>query len=347
MYAPYVNYYTKILNKKLIKYSIINWNKLDIEEHISDGYTYNFKNDHTSKLFNKLLGYYMFARFVKRILRKEKFDKLIIFVPQLAIFLKDYLIRNYEKKYILDIRDYGKSNLYIKKLEKVIEYSSFTAISSQGYKDWLPSKFNYVISHNTAFSDKKALNRHEILDINEKNEIIISNIGIIRNYYENLKFINAIKNSRNYKLMFFGKGVCEEDLKEYCKSNDILNVSFHGIYQKDQELSFYEKSDLIYLIVPQNNIGNNSAMANRFYNSCIAGRPMIVNKGSYMDKVVREYGLGIAIDIEKKDFIKDINEYIANFDYASFIKGCDEFLDQVIEEQLIFEQRVSEFLHKE
>ncbi|MBU3159853.1 glycosyltransferase [Clostridium frigoris] len=344
LHAPYLNYYTEILDKTKVQYDIINWNKLNLKEDIINAYTFNFKCGYKSNTLSKIVGYYLFSKFVKRILCKEKYDKLIVFIPQFALFLSDILSKEYKQKFILDIRDYGKANRYIKRLESIINNSEFTVISSAGYKKWLPLKYNYVISHNTLFTDYNAIDERDKFDLRNKTEIIISNIGVIRNYHENCKAIDSFKQSTKFKLRYIGKGICEEDLKKYCNNNNIDNVSFHGKYSKNEELRFYQQSDIINLIVPMNSVGNNSAMANRFYNACISRCPLIVNKGSYMAEIVKSYNLGMAMDIDNDNMIEEVSKYINNFDYDKFIKGCKVFLSKIENEQKIFCEKVMKFI---
>lgn len=346
LHAPYVNYYTKILDENSIKYDIINWNKLDVKEEQLDGYTFNLKCELNSNILKKTMGYYRFSKFVKKILRKEKYDKLIVFIPQFAVFLNDILKKEYKNKYILDIRDYGKANMYAKKLNVTIGNSNFTSISSEGYKKWLTSKYNYVISHNISFENNTILNNNEVFDLKDKKEIIISNIGVIRDYNENCKVIDCFSKTSEFKLKYIGKGICEENLKKYCKTNNISNVFFYGKYEKKQELEFYLISHIINLITPKKNLGNNTAIANRIYNSCISRRPVIVSKGSYMGQIVEKYNLGIVIDLDNDNLLQEVKKYINDFDYSKFIKGCKTFLDKVENEQKLFENKVINFLYE-
>lgn len=344
LHAPYLNYYRDILDKEEVEYDIINWNRLAIENEDTT-YSYNRNGDLKSNIFKKIFDYYLFSRYVRKLLHKNKYDKIIIFIPQFAIYLSNIFKKEYKDKYILDIRDYGKANMYYKKLDEIIRNSYLTVISSEGYKDWLPEEYSYIISHNTDIKEYKLDSESNKVDIKSKEEITISNIGSIRNYDENIKVINAFSNKKGYKLNYIGKGMCEEELKEYCIKNNIFNVSFYGRYEKEDELSFYKKSDIINIITPKNNYGNNTAMANRLYNAIITGCPVIVRRGTYMSKIVEKYNLGILIDLDRDDIVKMVNNYMQGFDYYTFIKGCNDFFEKVEQDQKIFEEKVKEFIN--
>ncbi len=343
MHTPYLNYYTRILNENGVDYDIINWNKLNINENVK-GYTYNFKCDYETNAINKIKGYYLFSRFVRKTLKKENYDKLIVFIPQLALFINDLLKHEYKGKYILDIRDFGKANRYSEKLDSIINNSEFTVISSKGYKSWLPSKYNYVISHNTLLEKNSVIKKNLATDLRNKKEVIISNIGVIRNYDENCKLIDALSNSNRFKLKYIGEGISEDDLRLLCKQSNVYNVTFFGRYKKAEELEFYQKSDIINVITPKKKIGNHTAMANRFYNACISKRPMLVTKGSYMAEVLKKHDLGIELDLDNDNIPKKIDTYINRFDYKKFSQGCNDFLNEIENDQKIFVAKVTEFI---
>lgn len=73
-----------------------------------------------------------YRRYVKKLLKKKKYDSLIILTTQTALILCDVLLASYRHKYIFDYRD--KSYEYIKPygmlVNAVIKASRETVISS-------------------------------------------------------------------------------------------------------------------------------------------------------------------------------------------------------------------------
>ncbi|GAM16236.1 glycosyltransferase [Mesobacillus selenatarsenatis] len=343
LHAPYLEYYTEILDDENINYNIIYWNKVNLDENVKNSIAFNHTCSYDSGNVKKLIGYYLFSRFVIREIKRRNYDKLIILVPQIGLFLANYLEKHYKNNYILDIRDYSKMNRFAGKYNAIIKNSNFTVISSEGYRKWLPSFDRYTISHNVFIN---RLQQVEDLNSNlkNKNEIVFSNIGSIRHYEENIKILDMFKNSTKFQLRYIGTGICEKDLELYCVNNKINNVYFHGRYSREEELDFYYKSDLINLIMPTKDLGPQTSMSNRLYNACVAKRPVIISNNSYMSNLVQEYNLGLVVDIESDNLEEKINSYISSFNYETYKLGCIEFLNRVQIEEEKFKNNLKQFL---
>ena len=74
--APYINSYTKYLN---CPYSIIYWDRENREE--SDGintyYRYS-KNIISKEIIKKVIGYFQFRKFAKKVLWEHDFDIIVL-----------------------------------------------------------------------------------------------------------------------------------------------------------------------------------------------------------------------------------------------------------------------------
>ena len=136
LYMPYVDNYEAILKANEINYTIVNWDRFSIEKESEFIYR-DKKIGHQRNYFD----YYKYYRFVLKILKNNRFDKVIVFGLQMAYFLNKYLIKNYKGNYIIDIRDYNKI-IKIFNPAKIIKNSAVTVISSPGYKQWLPESKN-------------------------------------------------------------------------------------------------------------------------------------------------------------------------------------------------------------
>lgn len=333
LYMPYVKNYEQILIENNVNYHIINWDRLKIEEQNEN--TYRDKNIGGQKSFLEYLGYRNFL--VKR-LNIGEYDKLIVFGIQLSFFLKNILINNYKGKYIIDIRDYNKI-LHFFKIKEVIKYSSFTVLSSPGYKVWLPKSNKYFINHNTLISTQEKL--REIDDFN-KEKISIANIGAFRDFSINRNFISSLKNSNRFLLKFHGEGHATKALRAYLVEKDIENVIITGKYNKTEESSLYEDSDFINALYYPDWINYKTALPNRLYNAVFHAKPLLAFQGTYLANLVSTYNIGIVI-LSFDNIEQIITDYIKQFDLQKYNNGRDAFFKIVLEENLIFKNQFIKF----
>jgi hypothetical protein len=343
-FAPYLNIYTQILKKKNIDYDVLFWDREGIGE--TDGIVYNKKSDKTSSKLTKLKDFFLFSRFITKELKKNNYDKLIVFNPQIALFLYKYLKKKYSKKLLLDYRDLSIEQIFPKQFEKLLSICSNIIISSPGYKKCLPSNFNYILSHNFDINTLKNLPvfKKNKLNIHIKNKPTrISTIGGIRDFDQNKELIENVKNDDNFILSFFGKGIAEESLKLFSKQNRIKNTFFSGFYKKNNEYKFYLEATFINIYYPKI-LSHETAISNRFYNSLIYKRPMIVTKNSIQGDFVEKYNLGIVVS-DCDDIKEKLNNYINSFNETKFIENCNNLLKEFEIDYFSFESSILKFIN--
>ena len=347
IHTPYLEYYANIFDEIGIEYDIITWNKMGIDESedISTNlFSYDFKFDSNSCKLKKFIGYYRYKIFVSKILDIRNYDKLIVLTAQSGVFLTKYLKSKYRGKYILDIRDYANAKFYMNKLKTLVEFSYFTAISSPGYKEWLPNIDKYVISHNIAEAKLKYMEKiRGCTDVRDKDVLEISTIGVIRDYATNVAIINEFSNSKNYIMKYHGRGLCEKDLINYCEKNNIKNIKFEGQYKRESEADLYLNSDIInsYMGYEEN---VTRLISNRLYNSTIFAKPIIVSKGSYMANIVKKYKLGLVVDLDNEDLKDSMNRFKKEFNPDEYLIGRYDFLNTVKDDFCVFKQNILKFI---
>jgi hypothetical protein len=336
LYMPYVENYIKILNEDNLDYSIINWDRFHIEGENCELKYKNSKIGHQRNYYD----YYKYAKFIIKKLNEKKYDKLVIFGLQLSYFLKGYLLKNYKGNYILDIRDYNKIIRFFN-INKLIDSSGFTVVSSNAYKQWLPICNKYAINHNTQLTSLEDL--YPVDFRCTQNKINISCIGAIRDYDVNSELINSLKNSDNISLYYHGEGIINEDIKQFLLSKKIGNVFFTGRYNRDNEKELYQNSDFINVFRYNDGINNKTALPNRLYNSAIYGKPMIALEGTYLADQIKEYKLGLVLN--SFDNIKDeIVDYLREFDKEEYEKGRVSLFQMILNDNRNFIDRFNKFL---
>jgi len=349
LYLPYVTSYIDIINDSSddnsIDYRILTWNRLHIDENIK-GYTFNDKKIQHKRNYWDYLKY---KGFLLRHLKKEKYDKIIVFTLPLGYFLKNYLIKNYAGNYIFDIRDYHKIFKYVK-FDKLINHSSFTAISSPAFKRWLPEtdkhekygkRGKYIVNHNTGINSVENLPAVNT-DIKNK-KYVISTIGIIRHWDITEHFVNTLGNSPVFDLHFYGDGDMVENLKNHVKKKNFSNIKFYGRYNKEEEKTFYENADMINVLNYDNNINLKTNLVNRLYNAAIYGKPLLALKGPYFSEQVAKFNLGLVVD-SLNQIESEAVKYFNEFDIKMYEKNRVDFLTDVIEENELFKNSLLEFI---
>lgn len=335
--CPYVSIYTKIFEKMGAKYEVISWNRAGKEER---GIQYN-KMEKSRNHIEVLWSYYKFARFVKKTLEKEDYKKVVVFSPQLAIFLSGYLRKRYKNLYIIDYRDLSieqKAPLGLI-FKKCLEYSYANVISSPGFRDYLPPNFKYDISHNFRVEETFSEARARIPDIQK--DIRILTIGALRTDC-NREVMDALGNRDRFQLDFVGKGMAAKTLEEYARLHSYDNINFTGYYEKQDEPDIIKGCTMINIVYPliPSHI---SALSNRFYNSLKYKRPMIVTKHTIQGDFAEKYRVGLVI--ENCEHLEDkIRNYLQQLDFEEYVKRCDELLDVFVEENFLFEKMLKKFI---
>ena len=338
--CPYADIYARMFDTHGVDYDIISFNrKLDKED---TKYHFDYGLSNSSGALKKLVANIKYCRYVKRVLHKEKYDRIVVFSSQLGIGLLRTLLKNYKGKYIFDYRDLSVEQRLKYPFRQLLEGSYMNVISSPGFKRVLPQGYDYNICHNLNVAvAERAIQEDDGEGWRDGKKHILT-IGGIRDYEANVQVINAIKDSEVYTLSFVGRGECSEPLSNYCKKNGINNVSFVGFYKKEEEAGYIKAADFINIFYPRR-LSHDTAVSNRFYNSLIYKRPMITTANTTQGDYATNYKIGIALE-DCCDLVNQLNKFQLENDFASYSKRCNELLLSFIEEQRIFESKVFEFV---
>ncbi len=342
-YSPYINIYTKVLKDLRIDYDIVSWNRDGKDSSV--GFQYNVRLPYnTTNRVKKFKEYFSYCRFVQRICQSQNFDKLIVFGPQIGIFMGKYLRSKYNKRYIFDYRDLSieQSPIFSKTFFKVLDCAAAIFISSPGFKSCLPLGHKYNISHN--FDIDKV---YEAISSPQKEcgftrGYNILTIGGIRDYDANIEVIDALADVHPFKMMFVGKGPASSQIEAYAISRNIGNITFKGFYKKEEEGKFIQESSFLNIYYPKI-ISHSTALSNRFYNALIYKKPMLVTSGSIQGDYASRYGLGISVD-NCSDIDKKLMQYVKNTNYTEFFNNCNNLLSQFVGDYNNFVAIVKSFI---
>lgn len=346
--APYIKYYTDIFDQfDDIEYAFISWNRSsdELKDYDSTNFMFDKSSPPTLHKIKKLHHYVKYAKYVTKVLEKNSFDLVIVFTLQAALYLSRYLLKNYSKRYIFDIRDFSPIYPFFRyRIKKILDHSLLTVISSIGFKDWLPKEYSYILCHNIRreFIIQAFNSDMQSVSFKGSNPISVLTIGQIRDYESNYKIISSLGDDVDFKLIFAGDGIASDALIE--SSKGVKNVFFSGRYEKEYENSIVKESDMINVLL-SNSIGSNTLMSNRFYLSIIHKKPMIVNSNSVQARYIYQYNLGVVVDSNQN--IKDeIIRYRENFNENEYNLGRMKILHQIKSDIDKFETHIRMLVRK-
>lgn len=251
---------------------------------------------------------------------------------------------HYKGRYMIDYRDlsieqkFGFKQLF----SLMLKYSCANVISSPGFKKCLP-KGNFYLSHNF---DENAVRK--VLDskaeeggFNIEGGVDVLTIGAIRDYSSNIEVVKALANQEGFSARFIGKGEESAMLEDYCKQNNVKNVFFKGFYQKPEEAGYVRSCTFMNIFYPRI-VTHDTALSNRFYNSLIYRKPMIVTKNTCQGDYAEKYHVGVAID-ECCNLTEKLRWFLQQ-DYLEYRNQCDILLKSFMEDQELFVNAVIEFI---
>ena len=340
--SPFVKKYTAVMRDEGVPYEIVHWNRSGVPMPDDDRhYTFSEQLDRYGRLMGKILPFFKFRRFALDIIKKRKYEKLIILTTQTAVMLPGILRGKYRNQYFFDYRDtsYEYIKPYKKFVDGIIERSAFTAISSPGFREYLTDKKELIVAHN--FQDEYYHQRALQCRKNQTGKIVIGYIGYLREYDYLIQFVQHFDMDERFEFHIHGSGDCLEQLKQFAEQYP--NVQVFGAYDEKDKMKIVDSFDMICYNYPYSFV-NFPAVANKFYDGIIRKKPMFGNLNTFSGKLIRDNGLGISLAEDEEDITDRIYEYYQAFDETEFEKNCEHVLQKVMEEDQYYTDKIREFV---
>ena len=341
--APYLSKYLNIVNQD---YDIIIWDRSANSQNpgANNYYVMHYKEGKELTYKDKLLGYIKFSHFASNILKENDYKGVFVFTANVGILCHKVLINKYKNHYLLDIRDYWQEkHKIIYNIERSLVNNSYAnVISSRAYREFLP-KADYIITHNSQIIDVALMTNLRKQQVKRKGQIVIACIGAVKYIEYDKKVLDYFANDNRFFLKFIGKGY--EQLEEYCKQKGIYNVYIEGMFPMSETFTKYEGIDMILNMYGNHTPKLDYALSNKLYFAAQLGKPIVVCKDTYMEKIVVDNGFGIAVDINFEQSREILFEYYNSIDYKEFINNCDLFLNKVTEDEKMFEKTIKQFIN--
>lgn len=301
-----------------IKFCLWNRSKVlqkPLNEELS--YIYSSNEGYGNKI-KKAMGIFKFYRYIKKIIKTYNPDTII--ASQWDMLILCSLLKKNNQKLVYENIDMPTSKVKIVLLilqlleKKCIKNVNGIIYASRFFKkNYKVNIKNEIVLENkpsvTLFQKKK-------MEYNST-KIKISFIGTLR-YYEILeKLINCAKNyEAKLEILLFGNGPDEKKLKDLVKKNNQKNIIFFGEYKYEDISKFYDVSDIIWAVYPEEDYNVKYAISNKFHESIIFEKLCLFSKNTLLGEYVKNNNLGIGIDINEIDkILKQLCEDKINFNY--------------------------------
>lgn len=337
--CPYLDKYIDVLEKKGKDYRILLWDRTGGTREYGEHYiVYRRKSELYIPKIRKISAFAGFRLFLDKELRRNSFDKLIILTTLPAVLIYPLLTNRYRKRYIFDFRDmsYEWIPAYRNIVEKLIEYSSFTCMSSPGYQTVLSG--NIVQCHNFKYSDLE-LERVEIKPF--ENQIRLLHIGSTRGEEYNKRLADVFGNDDRFFVSIVGVGNDTQTFKDYIKKFNNIIVS--GKYWNSEKIRYIDDCDVMLYYYPCT-FNNNLALANKYYDGLIFKKPLIGNADTYSGKLIEKNELGLSIRINEEGIADRVFQYLCEMDRDRYLNNASSELRRVITEDLNYVKKIEEFI---
>ena len=226
-----------------------------------------------------------------------------------------------KKKYVYHIADfYIDSHVLIPKVLKqiirrieylVINRSNTTIICTEKRSKQIAGSRpnNLVIVHNTPSISRELITSYiEENKNNEelKREVVFTYVGALSENRFIRIAINVIKRYPMITLNLAGMGVLSDYVKEAAK--EYSNINYYGIIDYDKALRLYSQTDFMFAVYDPIVPNHKYCAPNKVYEAMALGKPIIVARGTGIDRIVSDNKMGVVIEYSEKAFEKLIEK---------------------------------------
>lgn len=259
-----------------------------------------------------------FQMFIKKYLKKNIIKYDCIHACDFDTAYTSFKISKRKKtKFTYDIFDYYVDSFnvpsilkkYIEKKDKnIINNADCTILCTEQRIEQInscrPKKM--LIIHNSPSLDINI--DSNLYKLNKK--IKIAYVGILNNGRLLEEMLRFVANNEEFELHIGGFGLLEDSVKEY--SEKFNNIFYYGKLSYDKTLALESACDLLTAIYDPSIRNHVYAAPNKFYESLMLGKPVIMVRGTGMSNVVFENNIGAVIDYSYEGFSQGVATLVEN-----------------------------------
>jgi len=188
-------------------------------------------------------------------------------------------------------------NYYLRKERNIIKYADKIITVNDPLNNYLSKITNKSIA--IVMNCKSLQNTKYEPPSNKKFTLLY--IGVLSKSRFLLELVEVVKKLSDVHLIIggIGKQGYTESLKNKCSESE--NIDFIGVVSTDEVIPMTKKADVVVCILDPNNKNNQAGLPNKVFEAAVCGRPLIVTKDLYYEKIVVEKGkFGIAVEYTKE-----------------------------------------------
>ena len=259
--------------------------------------------------FKNLISYLKFQFAMRKWLKKHDFDIIHACDFDTAFFARGTVKKN--QRFIFDIFDflYGEPHNFLQKSVKKMQISLInradaTIICTEDRKrQILKSKpKRLAVVHNTPISIQIG---DEIRSLETSGNIKIVYVGILQDFRLLKEIAAAVSELPGVELHIGGFGKYEEYFAEM--SEKFQNIIFYGKLSYDRTLALEKECDIMLAVYDPSIENHKFAAPNKFYESLMLGKPVIMARGTGMSDIIEKNNTGVLIEYSKKGFCEGLN----------------------------------------
>lgn len=333
-YSPYIKFYSEILDKKQIRYILIYPDRNGTQD--------SWSGDYFSVPWNKnipsIINYALYAGKVKKILKKNDVEKVVVLTSINAVYLSFYLKGKLKGKYIVDVRDFTyENNRCYAFLEKIaLKYAGLRVISSRKFEEFLPS-YDYLVSHNISVSGEP----FESKKIFHDGRVRITYVGSMA-YEKNVKrLIELVSSDQRFEFYIYGGGPHQKSISDAVSEAANERVKYFGPYLPKEKNMIIEEASILFNVYGNNSQLLRCALSNKLYDSYYYHRMILNSTKTYMEEMS---GIsGYSIDIETLENLDGVYQWYMDADMTKVAVYQDTMYAMVSKENEETKEKVSRF----
>jgi len=183
-------------------------------------------------------------------------------------------------------------NYFLKLEKKLIGFPDHIITVTEKHRDYFNTLGRKDVS--IIMNCKETLNEKYVPLNNDKFTILY--IGGLSSARFLLPLVDVMSGEKSMKLKIGGIGPLYGKIKDLASKAPMGNIEFLGEVPFKKVIPLTMEADAIFCMVDPSNRNNRIGPQNKLYEAMVAGRPLIVTKGTYGGDLVEKLNCGLAVD---------------------------------------------------